>query len=894
MRVWLYTLVGLILVACSAEVETSEPFSELAVREAAPTGPLPASPYPTSYTIDLAVDPRETRFGGTVTMDVQFDTSSSGFYLHGRGLDVSAVELTMDGETVSGTWYDVHETGVAWIQFPVIMGPGTVSVAIDYSTAFDVNLSGLFKVTEQGDAYALAKSESIQARRFMPGFDQPAFKAPVTTILTIPEGMQAITNTLEVERDLTGSGHERIVFAVTRPLPTYLLSLAVGNFDVVEAGVLPPNDVRSEPIPLRGFARRGKGPELAFALETAPDLVEIFEEALQLPYPYKKLDIVAAPQWPSGATELAAALTYRESRILAGPDIGPAARRSLLAIHAHEIGHMWFGNLVTPPWWDDLWLKEAFASWGEGASLSVWEPDGGYELDAIADGIRAMELDSLASARAVREPITRSETIRSAYDAITYNKGLAVIGMVDAYFGADVFRPALGEYVKAYEDGIADSPQFFDVIGDVTFEPQLTDVFQSFVEQSGLPLITVSELEDGREVFTQSRYAPLGSELEDDRLWVIPFCVRVGRPDRQTSFCTIFSQKIYSFGYLIREDAWKNTWLLPNSNGSGYWRFSMPHDMWQALGRGFDQLSPSEQMAALDSVGAEFAAGRIGVDTVWRFIDEGAKAEERRVVSAAIRQAGRFKPLVESDPAAFAGYKASVADIFEARLEALERQGGDGENEVILRTELDSLMVVVAEDAERRRALAEAATNYIRDPGASSEITSDNFYTAFAIAMQEGGGPMLETLLEVRQSSDDPVLEMAIAYAIGENSDPALTPRILDLALSGDLGSRESLTLVSGQMWQPETQAQTWDWLQANFAEFVEVIPRQRGLSTPALARPLCSDRGLSEMAALFEANADLVPGYELSFEQTKERMQLCIALSESKADEVRAFFTER
>ena len=166
--------------------------------------------------------------------------------------------------------------------------------------------------------------------------------------------------------------------------------------------MIPPNDVRAEPIPLRALRGAVKALSLAWRWETAPELVRVFEEALQHPYPYKKLDIVAAPQWPSGATELAAAITYRESRILASPDIGPAARRSLLAIHAHEVGHMWFGNLVTPPWWDDLWLKEAFASWGEGASLSEIYPGEGYELDTIVDGIRAMNLDSLASARAVR------------------------------------------------------------------------------------------------------------------------------------------------------------------------------------------------------------------------------------------------------------------------------------------------------------------------------------------------------------------------------------------------------------------------------------------------------------------------------------------------------------
>ena len=166
----------------------------------------------------------------------------------------------------------------------------------------------------------------------------------------------------------------------------------------------------------------------------------------------------------------------------------------MLRIHTHEIAHMWFGNLVTPPWWDDLWLKEAFATWGTPFSLTLFEPEADHELDAIRSGLAAMRLDSLAAVRAVREPIDRNEDIRNAYDSITYSKGMAVIRMMDSYFGAGTFRPALGQYIALYEDGIADSPAFFDVIGKISGEPRLTEAFRSFVEQKGVPRIDVTNV----------------------------------------------------------------------------------------------------------------------------------------------------------------------------------------------------------------------------------------------------------------------------------------------------------------------------------------------------------------------------------------------------------------
>ena len=900
MRVGLISVLGVILAACggaAGPITADNTALEQIIAEA-PAGPLPASPYPTHYALDLTLDPREARFGGTVTMTLALDQESEGVYLHGRDLDVTNVRsFAGTEEPVEGTWTMARESGVAWLSFGQSVPAGEVVVEIDYNAPFDANLSGLFKVTEQGDAYALAKSESIQARRFMPGFDQPAFKAPFDVSLIIPEGDSAISNALEASVEPLEGGLKKVTFETTRPLPTYLLSLAVGSFDVVDAGVLPPNDVRAEPIPLRGFARRGKGPELALALETAPELVRIFEEALQQPYPYKKLDIVAAPQWPSGATELAAAITYRESRILASPDIGPAARRSLLAIHAHEVGHMWFGNLVTPPWWDDLWLKEGFASWGEGASLSEMYPGEGYELDAIVDGIRAMDLDSLASARAVREPIALNENVRNAYDSITYNKGLAVIGMVDAYFGADKFRPALGRYVEAYEDGVADSPEFFDIIGRETGEPNLTRAFRSFVEQNGLPLISVEQTGPNTLELTQSRYGPLGTKIEDDRTWVIPFCAYSGTTEGRIRSCFLFDDKMESTPRdLLFEGEDRVRWFLPNADGAGYYRFSMPFEMWQNLGRNFRSLSAAEKLSTLDSVGAEFAAGRIDVQTVWRFIDEAVKDDERRVVQAAVREAGKFERLLADDDAALAGYRANILDVFRYRYEALDQHGGDDPEMAIMKSSLERFLIQTGQDEALRQDLANAAAAFIGMDGAASDraITTDEYLTAMAIGLQVYGEPFLERLLAARGEFDDPVFEQAVAFAIGQNQDPGLVDRILELALTGDLGSRETRTIVRGQMRQAQTRDATWMWVQENFPAYIEVIPRQRKRSTPALADAMCSLSSREDLVTLFEQYGDLAEGHERALSQTIERIELCAALKAEKGEEVRAFFRDR
>ena len=397
--------------------------------------------------------------------------------------------------------------------------------------------------------------------------------------------------------------------ATTPPMSTYLLSLAVGPFEIVAREPIPPNEFRSRPIPLRGVARKGRAGDMNYMPDVTPRMVEIFEQELRQPYLFEKLDIVAAPEWPSGATELSAAITYREQLILVGDDPAPGARLSLLGVHAHEIAHMWLGNQVTPPWWDDLWLKEGFATWATPLVLTILEPEGGHGLNALEKSIGAMQLDSLASTRAIREPISDNAEIRNAYDAITYSKSLGVIHMIDRYFGSDVFRPALGRYIESFSDGVADSTDFYQVTSKETKSMALAETFRGFVEQTGVPLLEVDlscEL-GGKPSITigQSRYKAFGSPTEDtDKLWNIPICLR----SNNASQCAMVTEPRQT---LQLSDAECPQWVLPNAGGSGYYRWTLDEASWAALIDDFEKLSPVETLSAIDSAFPAFEAGKL-------------------------------------------------------------------------------------------------------------------------------------------------------------------------------------------------------------------------------------------------------------------------------------------
>ena len=876
----LLLLIPMTMAGCAKALEPANPIAS----QTAPAGILPPQANPLSYEVGLKVDPRQETFSGAVTMKVWLNEASDGIWIHGDDLRVERV--VVEGE--EATYEEVLPTGVSRISFADTYPAGEISVIITYEADFDVNLAGLFRVEEQGEAYALAKSESIQARRFLPGFDEPGYKATFDITLIVPAGDEAISNTPIKSRApyKEDASFEQISFETTRPLSTYLLSVAVGPFDVVEYPDIPANDVRATPIPLRGFARKGRGGDLKQSLDITAPMVAAFEEAVRLPYPYKKLDLIAAPQWPSGATELAGAITYRESRLLLDENSGPAAYRSMLGIHSHEIAHMWFGNLVTPPWWDDLWLKEAFATWGTPLALMALEPDAAHEVDATVRALGAMGLDSLSSTRAVREPISRNEDIRNAYDGITYSKGMAVIWMADKYFGEDVFRPALGEYLKSFEDADADSPDYYNAIGKATNTPALTEVFRSFVEQKGVPFVSAA-ISDGKINLAQSRYRPLGSEIADGTRWSIPVCIKLGRADGTSErLCDIMRDGTLSLD--IKDDA---TYIMPNANGSGYYRWQLTPADWRKLIDNFDQLNASEALSAVDSAGASFRAGVGDAETLLDLLEAASQHPDRRVAVAPMNVLNSFGRIVDGEMRDKLNAYSSA--IYTPIYKSLNSKRDD---DIVLRSRIESFLALSAQDESVRRVLLRDARRFLGVNGGrqSNALTADRYGPAMTVAVQDGGRAVFDKMLQAYSEIDDPVFAGTVPNALAATRSPALSRRVLDLALSGDLGPRETYALVQGQMGSASTRDATWDWLEANFATFVTKIPAQWPRRTPGLAGGFCDAAGIDKLESMFKQYGELAPGHGRALAQTKENIALCAALKTEQAESLKAALAAR
>ncbi|MGH8165258.1 MAG: M1 family metallopeptidase, partial [Rhodanobacteraceae bacterium] len=342
------------------------------------------------------------------------------------------------------------QEGVARVDFGGALPPQKLKLAIAFSAPFNKTLEGYYKVTFAGHDYAMTQMEPISARLAFPCFDEPDFKTPMTLTLTVPAADVAVANTAQSTEAKAADGWKTITFQPTQPLPTYLYAWAVGPWDMVQGPTIPPSTWRSTPVPVRGIATRGNGGDMARALAMAPGIIQHEEAYYGFGYPFGKLDLAALPDFSAGAMENAGLVTFRDWLLLLKPDSSPSAVRSSFSVEAHELAHQWTGDTVTLKWWNDIWLNEAFATWMEQKVTQEIHPEYRGDLERIEGGEGAMHNDSLVSARMIRQPITGNGDILTAFDGITYQKGQAVIGMIESTLGPDVFRAGIRRYMAKY------------------------------------------------------------------------------------------------------------------------------------------------------------------------------------------------------------------------------------------------------------------------------------------------------------------------------------------------------------------------------------------------------------------------------------------------------------
>jgi cytosol alanyl aminopeptidase len=709
-----------VIVACSAPVQAPprptlppprEPpggdagAASAQARERIPLGPLPRDVRPVRETLALTIDPAVDRFAGTAELTLELTRPTERVWLHGRGLTVEATTVTpTGGAAVAARWDEVDPTGVVRVTLPRVMS-GPVTLRVSFTAAFDPQLVGVYRVKTPMGPAVFSKFEAIYARRAFPCFDEPAFKVPFDVTLVVARDQMVIGNMPIVEEVALGPATKRVRFATTPPLPSYLVAFAVGPFER-RATEVAPGPLRATPLPLGGVAIRGRVEHTAYALAEARVLVAELERYFGVAFPFPKLDLIAVPDFQSGAMENAGAITFRDSRLLvdaARPSI--AQRIAVTGVVAHEIAHQWFGDLVTMPWWDDLWLNEGFATFLTTRTLRAVRPELEAELAAAADTDQVMNVDGLASARRIRQAIETTHDITNAFDGITYDKGAAVLAMLEHHIGDAAFRRGVHAFLVAHAGGAVTTGALIAALASAAGRP-LGPLVASFLDQPGVPVVTAAPrcvAGRGSVELAQARWRSAGAPAQAEALWTIPVCVRAGIAGRVVQACTVLDAPTGALALPGCAD-----WIMANADAAGYYRSILAAaDLARLRDRGARQLAVVERLTLAHDLVAAFRSAALPGSEVLRALEPLAR-DPHGAVAAAPLELWQFVDMYVVDAARRATLRARLGALYAPLAAQLGWRPATGEPpwRRLLRTRLIGWFAL---QLEAPAALAEAA-----------------------------------------------------------------------------------------------------------------------------------------------------------------------------------------
>ena len=772
-------------------------------------GGLPIEVAPSHYAVTLEVDPDVTTFRGSVRIAVTVAAPTDRVVLNAQDLTIRRAVLAGREDAPARVTLDT-QNGRATLIFDRPLAAGAATLALDYEGKVNEAAEGLFATpyqTSQGPARMLATQfEAADARRVFPSWDEPAFKATFELTVAIPAGLVAVSNMPVAVAAPDGPGRKRVTFATTPRMSTYLLFLGVGDLESIGTEV---EGTRVSVVAKRGDAEKGR-----FALEAAAGLLRYFNGYFGVPYPLPKLDLVAVPGAGGfGAMENWGAILHFEPFLLLDPAASSEAdRQRVFVIVAHEMAHQWFGDLVTMRWWDDLWLNEGFASWMENKATDHFHPEWNIWLQAKGARDRAMRSDSLSTTHPVVQPIATPAQADLAFDEITYQKGQAVIRMLEAYLGADAFREGVRRHMRAHGYGNAVTADLWAQLSATSGKP-VEPVARSFTDQPGVPLIAAEPgpCRDGKRTISlrQQRFA---LDVPDPRplAWRVPVGLRVvgGAPPEMAEILLDGASSV-ALGACADGSA-----VTANAGGIGYYRVAYAPALFAPLATRFARFDPADQLTLLSDAWALGEAGRAPIADYLDLTREVPAGADYALWNQVLTTLLYVNELYGDAPgrAAFAGYARRLLAPVAARL-GWDAAPGEAPNDAILRQRALTVLGLlgdpaVAEEARRRfRAFRE-------DP---ASLQGPVRLAVLRVTAAHADAATYEALRAIARRTEVFVQKQQLYEALAYARDPALARETLTLSLTDEPPPQLRPLLIRGVASNGRRPEVAWDFLVANF-----------------------------------------------------------------------------
>jgi len=840
---------------------------------AAPSGHrLATDVVPVFEAVRLTADARKPDYTGSVRIDLDVRRPVGGFSLHARGMEIRRLTLSGPAGAVDTT-HTAGDRGRLDVATAAPLRPGRHVLEIDFANKYDTQATGLYKVEVGGESYLFTQFEADDARQAFPCWDEPSFKIPYQMTVVVPEAHVALSNT-PVESETVKDGQRTVLFRRTRPLPSYLLVLATGPLEFVPIPGLS--------VPGRVVTVKGETALAAEAVRTTPPVLAALERYFGRPYPYEKLDLVAVPEFWPGAMENAGAITFRDTVLLLDTRRASAQQRRLLVeVNAHEMAHMWFGDLVTMEWWDDLWLNESFASWmGDKAATEAF-PEFRTGVASVEGMQFAMTTDARLTARAIRQPVTSLDNLLQSADELAYQKGQAVLSMVESWIGPDAFRKGILDYLAAHEWRNAVAADLWNALSKSAGK-DVAGMLATFLDQPGVPLVTVESIDGNRVRLSQRRFANQGVTMPP-ATWRIPVGLKYETGGAVRNRVVLLSGPTDT---VTLEGP--PAWIHPNADERGYYRWSVPAPVRRAIAEGGERtMSVRERVGFIGNASALLDAGALRGDEYLDLLVPFTRDPEPEVVSGVIDALGKIKrafvtPELEGT---FAGYVRRLLGPALERI-GMERRDAESESVSLLRP---GLLLWLGRDGRDPAVLAHAgrlAAAYLADP---ASVDPSVVEVALELRALSGDRALFDEFKRRLEAAPVPADRERFLSALGYFRAPDLMEEALRYAAAGPLRPQEMFEIPEGVRTAVTQEGRPYRFVTENFDAIKAKLPPMYLVFMPRLAGG-CSEERVKSATAFFAEPSHTAPGIEKEIAKLAEAVKDCAALRSREGGAVAAY----
>ena len=754
-------------------------------------GTLAHSAIPSHYAIAIRPDPKALTFTGTFAIDIDVPQATDAVVLNAVQLKLGKADLVAAGGRVTPLTIGYDEKAeTVQLAAPGPIAPGRYRIEGSYAGHIDTQADGLFALDYTGNdgkptRALFTQFEPSYARQFAPMFDEPSYKATFDLSVVVPEDRLAISNMPIASEQPAGKGLKKVTFRTTPKMASYLLFFGAGDFERtakmsgagVEAGIVAP---------------RGSGEQAQFALNELAGLIPYYNDYFGQAYPLPKIDNIAGPgqsEFFSAMENWGAVFTFQRDLLDDPKTTSPRSREFIAVAQAHEVAHQWFGDLVTMAWWDDLWLNEGFASWMENKAIDHFHPDWFELLTRVSGREAAMGLDAFRTTHPVVQHIRTVDEANQAFDAITYQKGEAVLAMLEAYAGEDTWRQGIRAYMAAHKFGNSHTADLWSAV-EAAGATGLTTIATDFTTQPGIPLVRAGDAQcaNGKTTLslTQDEFTRDRVGEASTRRWHVPLLVSVGgaAPVRSIMAGGKATLTLDGCGPVVI-----------NAGQLGYYRSLYTPAALSGLTAAMPRLTPIDQMGLvadqleLGYAGYQPMGGALGLLAA---VPGNANA---RVAELAVNRFEGLYDRLDGDAAGQAALTARAVALWKPRLDALgyDPRAGDTVPDALLRSRLVSALGHIGEPgvvAEARRRFAALDT----DPHALDGALKQDW---IGIIARNAGPAEWDKLERMAEASTSTVARSDLFAQLGAARDPALAQRALDLALTDKPGKTTSAAIIA-------------------------------------------------------------------------------------------------